>query len=107
MQVEKRLRLAASGEVTTGGAFEILAITAGEGNGWKFPASLALWDGVETYVEVAQSILAGFDPAASKMERIAQAGFGMERLLAALWEKVVEGDGTLVEEIQVKINEKP
>jgi hypothetical protein len=50
--------------------------------------------------EEAQSILAGFDPAASKMERMAQAGFGMERLLAALWEKVVEGDGTLVEEVR-------
>ncbi|MDX9863858.1 MAG: hypothetical protein RBT34_03530, partial [Anaerolineaceae bacterium] len=58
MQVENRLRLAASGEVTAGGAFEILAITAGEGNGWQFPAdclraSLPLWDGVETFVDHA------------------------------------------------------
>ena len=58
MQVEKRLRLAASGAVTEAGAFEILAITAGEGNGWQFPAdclrsSLPLWDGVETFVDHA------------------------------------------------------
>ena len=58
MQVEKRLRLAASGAVTAAGEFEILAITAGEGNGWQFPAdclraSLPLWDGVETYVDHA------------------------------------------------------
>lgn len=37
-------------------AFEILAITAGEGNGWLFGApalraSLALWDGVETFID--------------------------------------------------------
>lgn len=48
----------------------------------------------------ARIILAEFDPAPSKMERLAQAGFGMERLLAALWEQVVEGDGALVEEIR-------
>lgn len=58
MQVEKRLRLAAEGAVTAGGEIEILAITAGEGNGWEFPAgclreSLGLWDGVETYVDHA------------------------------------------------------
>ncbi|HEY3345591.1 MAG TPA: hypothetical protein VGJ97_11725 [Anaerolineaceae bacterium] len=38
------------------GAFEILAITAGEGNGWKFAEtvlqeSLGLWDGVETFID--------------------------------------------------------
>ena len=38
MQVEKRLRLVAEGAVTMGGEFEILAITAGEGNVWQFPA---------------------------------------------------------------------
>lgn len=36
--------------------FEILAITAGKGNGWQFPSavlqeSLALWDGVETFID--------------------------------------------------------
>ncbi|MCL4562308.1 MAG: hypothetical protein M1281_17060 [Chloroflexi bacterium] len=40
------------------GKFEILAITAGEGNGWKFgepalQASLGLWEGVETFVDHA------------------------------------------------------
>ena len=44
--------------MTAGGEFEILAITAGEGNGWQFPAgclreSLGLWDGVEPYVDHA------------------------------------------------------
>ena len=58
MRIEKRLRLAASAEVTAGGEFEILAITAGEGNGWQFPAeclraSLSLWDGLETFVDHA------------------------------------------------------
>jgi hypothetical protein len=58
VRIEKRMRLAASGEVTTGGEFEILAITAGEGNGWQFPvdclrSSLSLWDGVETFVDHA------------------------------------------------------
>ncbi len=37
-------------------AFEILAITAGEGNGWCFTAealraSMPLWDGVETFID--------------------------------------------------------
>ncbi len=40
------------------GRFEILAINAGEGNGWLFPAetlqaSLALWDGVECFIDHA------------------------------------------------------
>ena len=40
------------------GEFEILAITAGEGNGWQFSAevlrqSLALWDGCECFVDHA------------------------------------------------------
>ncbi len=47
---------ACSGSLLPGGAFEILAITAGEGNGWQFSeqalrASLALWEGVETFVD--------------------------------------------------------
>ena len=38
------------------GAIEIIAISAGVGNGWEFPAevlhsSLALWDGVECFVD--------------------------------------------------------
>ena len=53
---ERRQRLAL--EVTSAGnaGFEILAITAGAANGWVFPAevlreSLALWDGVNCFVD--------------------------------------------------------
>ena len=53
---ERRQRLAL--EVTSAGSsgFEILAITAGAANGWVFPAevlreSLALWDGVNCFVD--------------------------------------------------------
>ena len=51
-----RLTLTAAAEVTPLGAFAILAITAGEGNGWRFSAevlqaSLPLWDGLETFVD--------------------------------------------------------
>ena len=58
MPVEQHTRLAAEGQVTPSGEFEILAITAGEGNGWLFPAaclrtSLPLWEGVETFVDHA------------------------------------------------------
>ena len=53
--------------------------------------------------EEAASILAGFDPAPAKMERMAKAGFGVERLLAALWAQVVEGDSALVEEVKAKM----
>jgi hypothetical protein len=45
-----------SGSPMPGGAFEILAITAGAANGWEFSeaclsASLALWDKVECFVD--------------------------------------------------------
>lgn len=45
-----------STRVNEQGEFEILAITAGEGNGWNFPAaalkdSMPLWDGVHTYID--------------------------------------------------------
>ena len=51
VEEEQRAQLQASGEVTARGSFEILAITAGTGNGWIFSAaclrySLALWDKV-------------------------------------------------------------
>ena len=41
---------------TEPGGFEILAISAGEGNGWQFSAavlqaSLPLWEGVETFID--------------------------------------------------------
>jgi hypothetical protein len=50
------VRLSASGTVTQAGRFEVLAITAGEGNGWQFSEdvlreSLSLWDGVECFVD--------------------------------------------------------
>jgi hypothetical protein len=54
--IENHVRLSASGEALPGGQFEILAITAGVGNGWEFPAealqrSLSLWDGVECFID--------------------------------------------------------
>ena len=53
---EHRLTLEASGQAMASGKFEVLAITAGEGNGWQFPAeilraSLALWDGVTCFID--------------------------------------------------------
>jgi hypothetical protein len=55
---EKRVLLAASGHVTKAGKFEVIAITAGEGNGWQFSEgvlkeSLALWDGATCFVDHA------------------------------------------------------
>lgn len=55
---EHRSRLQAETSVTPGGEFEILAITAGVGNGWRFGAevlraSLAMWDGAECFVDHA------------------------------------------------------
>jgi hypothetical protein len=46
------------GQALAGEGFHILAITAGEGNGWVFTAealreSLPLWEGVETFVDHA------------------------------------------------------
>jgi hypothetical protein len=45
-----------SSQVDQNGEFEILAITAGDGNGWKFSAdtlkqSLGLWDGAQTFID--------------------------------------------------------
>jgi hypothetical protein len=53
---EQRIQLTANGQVHPDGQFEILAITAGQGNGWTFgaevlKASLALWEHVETFVD--------------------------------------------------------
>lgn len=56
-ETRHRLTLtAAAAEVTPPGVFTILAITAGEGNGWRFSAevlqaSLPLWAQVETFVD--------------------------------------------------------
>jgi len=52
---QHRINLEAS-QVNDQGEFEILAITAGDGNGWKFSAetlqkSLPLWDGAQTFID--------------------------------------------------------
>ena len=52
---QQRINLAEA-RVTPKGEFEILAITAGEGNGWQFSAaalqkSVSLWDGAETFID--------------------------------------------------------
>src|SRR3972149_9151222 len=54
--LQQQVRLAAAGIVMSTGKFEVLAITAGEGNGWTFSEdvllkSLPLWDGVDCYVD--------------------------------------------------------
>ncbi len=53
---EIRLTLEASAKPVSPGKFEVLAITAGEGNGWFFPpevlqASLALWEGATCFID--------------------------------------------------------
>ncbi len=53
---EIRLTLAASAKPISPGVFEVLAITAGEGNGWVFPAavlqaSLPLWEGATCFID--------------------------------------------------------
>ena len=49
-------RFAASGQVSSSGDFEIVCITAGDGNGWQFSpevlqASLTLWDGIHCFID--------------------------------------------------------
>ena len=53
---EIRLTLEASARPISPGVFEVLAITAGEGNGWVFPAavlqaSLPLWEGATCFID--------------------------------------------------------
>jgi len=55
-QVEQRAKLVSIGAVLPGGKFEVDAITAGEGNGWKFSAdclreSLPLWEGASCFID--------------------------------------------------------
>lgn len=55
---EQQARLALSTSVQPDGEFEILAITAGVGNGWSFPAavlkeSLPLWDQARCFIDHA------------------------------------------------------
>jgi hypothetical protein len=52
---QQRINLEST-SVNDKGEFEILAITAGEGNGWKFTtdalkSSVSLWDGVHTFID--------------------------------------------------------
>ncbi len=56
MQEEQHRINLESARVTPKGDFEILAITAGEGNGWQFSSttlqkSVSLWDGTETFID--------------------------------------------------------
>lgn len=56
MNPQHRARFSAQGSRTEDGTIEIIAITAGSGNGWEFSAgvlqaSLGLWDGVESYID--------------------------------------------------------
>lgn len=53
---ERRLSLEVSAAPVAPGKFEVLAITAGEGNGWQFPAavlqaSAPLWEGVTCFID--------------------------------------------------------
>jgi hypothetical protein len=53
---ERRVVLSAAGTVDAAGNYEVMAITAGVGNGWDFgesclQESLALWDGAECFVD--------------------------------------------------------
>ena len=55
---EHQVRLAATGQPDSSGAFEILCITAGNGNGWNFSpevlqASLALWEDLSCFIDHA------------------------------------------------------
>jgi hypothetical protein len=55
-QEENRARLSADGTVNAAGEYEIIAITAGDGNGWQFGEgclreSLSLWNGAECFVD--------------------------------------------------------
>jgi hypothetical protein len=55
---EHQARFAASGQPDPSGTFEIVCITAGNGNGWEFPpdvlqSSLSLWDGISCFIDHA------------------------------------------------------
>lgn len=55
---EHQIKLNASGKVLEPGKFEVICITAGNGNGWDFPAdvlkaSLALWEGAHCFIDHA------------------------------------------------------
>ena len=58
MRMASRLLSLAEGGQGSGREFDVLLITAGQGNGWEFPAevlqaSAALWEGVSSFVDHA------------------------------------------------------
>lgn len=58
LHLPRRGWFTALGEVTSAGEFEVLAITAGEGNGWHFDEavlrrSLPLWEGAACFIDHA------------------------------------------------------
>jgi len=106
---EHRLSLEASGKALAPGKFEVLAITAGEGNGWHFPAaalkaSLPLWEGVFCYIDHdrrARSVrdISGvlreprWDEEVQGIRAVLEAFGPGGPLLAALGEQVLTGEG--------------
>mgnify|MGYP005819703177 CR=1 FL=1 len=59
LQNHDHVKLSSQAQLTESGQFEILAITAGQGNGWLFPAatlqaSLPLWDKAESFIDHSQ-----------------------------------------------------
>ncbi len=106
---EHRLSLEASGAALAPGKFEVLAITAGEGNGWHFPAaalkaSLGLWEGVFCYIDHDRrarsvrdisGVLRGpkWDEACQGIRAVLEAFGPGGPLLAALGEQVLAGEG--------------
>jgi hypothetical protein len=55
---EHQAKFSASGQALEGGKFEVICITAGNGNGWEFPAdvlqsSLSLWEGAHCFLDHA------------------------------------------------------
>ncbi len=106
---EHRLVLEAHARPVSPGRFEVLAITAGEGNGWHFPAavlkaSLPLWEGVYCFIDHdrgARSVRdiggvlqdAAWDET-SQGVRATLAAFGPGGpVLAALGEQILAGEG--------------
>ncbi|MDY6874263.1 MAG: hypothetical protein SVR81_09910, partial [Chloroflexota bacterium] len=108
-QAEHRLVLEASARPVSPGRFEVLAITAGKGNGWHFPAaalqaSLPLWEGVYCFIDHdrgARSVRdiggvlqdAAWDEASQGI-RATLAAFGPGGpVLMALGEQILAGEG--------------
>jgi hypothetical protein len=64
LTIEGHATLATPGDGSTPTRFEILAITAGVGNGWTFSedalqSSLKLWDGLECFIDHQQFFSSG------------------------------------------------